>query len=107
LETIPEIKTLSESLGVPVKESFLQQILRHCEDIQSGTINRTDMANALLKACQDNRIVVPAEQTKAFVDMVFKSAGNREELYRVVLKKAINDNLHNLEKMKEGRLVTT
>jgi len=64
------------------------------------------MANALLKACQDNGIVVPADQTKAFVDMIFKSADNREELYRVVLKKAINNNLHNLEKMKEGRLVT-
>jgi hypothetical protein len=51
LENIPEVKTLSESLNIPVKESFDQQILRHLETVQSGTINKSDMTNALLQTC--------------------------------------------------------
>lgn len=51
LENIPEVKTLSESLNIPVKESFDQQILRHLEAVQSGTINKSDMTNALLQTC--------------------------------------------------------
>ena len=57
------------------------------------------MTNALLKACQDNNIIVPADQTAAFVDQVFKSSGDKKDLYRVELKKAVHDNLDNLEKM--------
>jgi hypothetical protein len=37
--------------------------------------------------------------------LIFKSVGDDKELYRVVLKKAIKDNLDNLNKMKEGRLL--
>ena len=40
-----------------------------------------------------------------FVDILFKSAGDRKELYRVELKKALSDNLGNLELMKQGNLI--
>jgi len=44
------------------------------------------------------------EQTQEFVDKVFKSEGNRDELYRVVLKKALKDNIESLELMENGQL---
>jgi hypothetical protein len=48
---------------------------------------------------------VPADQMAGFVDILFKSAGDRKELYRVELKKALSDNLGNLELMKQGNLI--
>ena len=38
--------------------------------------------------------------------MVFKSAGDRKDIYRVVLKKAIHDNIDNLRLMEKGQLLT-
>lgn len=49
--------------------------------------------------------MISADQTKAFVDLIFKSAGDRKELYRVVLKKAILDNLDNLRLLETGQLI--
>jgi len=49
--------------------------------------------------------LISADQTKAFVDLIFKSAGDRKELYRVVLKKAILDNLDNLRLLETGQLI--
>jgi len=49
--------------------------------------------------------LISADQTKAFVDLIFKSAGDRKELYRVVLKKAILDNLDNLSLLETGQLI--
>ena len=37
--------------------------------------------------------------------MVYQSAGDREDLYRVVLKKAILDNLDSLKKLEKGQLL--
>ena len=51
LVNLPEIKGYSDSIEVPLKESLEQQILRHCEDVSSGTITRTDLTNAILKTC--------------------------------------------------------
>ena len=39
--------------------------------------------------------------------MVFKSAGDRKDLYRVVLKKAILDNIESLKLMEQGQLITS
>jgi len=49
--------------------------------------------------------LISADQTIAFVDLIFKSAGDRKELYRVVLKKAILDNLDNLRLLETGQLI--
>jgi hypothetical protein len=46
--------------------------------------------------------LVSAEQTKSFVDMVYKSAGDRKDIYRVVLKKAIQDNIESLDLIEKG-----
>ena len=105
MEHIPEIKVLSKQIDGPVKESLELQILRHCEEILKPTINKDDLTNAILKTCQENSIVVPSEQTQAFVDMVYQSAGNDKDIYRIVLKKAIIDNIDNLILMEKGQLV--
>jgi len=39
--------------------------------------------------------------------MVYKSAGDRKDLYRVVLKKAILDNIESLNLMEKGQLITS
>lgn len=48
--------------------------------------------------------MVSPDQTNKFVDMVYKSAGDRSDIYRVVLKKALHDNIDNLRLMEKGRL---
>ena len=40
------------------------------------------------------------------VDIVFKSQENRDELYRVVLKKALKKNIEALELLENGNLAT-
>ena len=39
------------------------------------------------------------------MDLIFKSAGDHEELYRIVLKKAILNNLESLKLLEQGKLV--
>jgi division protein CdvB (Snf7/Vps24/ESCRT-III family) len=50
--------------------------------------------------------LITPDQTKTYVDIVFKSAGDRKDLYRVVLKKAILDNIESLSLLEKGRLET-
>ena len=50
-------------------------------------------------------MVVSPDQTKAFVDLIYQSAGNQKDLYRVQLKKTLKDNAQNLQKMIEGKLL--
>lgn len=38
--------------------------------------------------------------------MVYKSAGDRKDIYRVVLKKAIQDNIESLDLIEKGQLVS-
>mgnify|MGYP002635141797 CR=1 FL=1 len=66
LQHIPEIKSLSQSIVLTESmeeenngsEPLHKQLLRHCEDIPSGTINRSDLSTAILKTCQDNGIII-------------------------------------------------
>ena len=51
LEHHPELQALSESLEAPAQESLEQKILRHCEEVASGTISKSDLTTAILKTC--------------------------------------------------------
>ena len=48
LVNLPEITGYPEE--APVLESLENQILRHCEDVSSGTITKSDLTDAILKA---------------------------------------------------------
>ena len=56
----------------------MQQILRHCEDVASGTISKKDLEEAIMKTSLDNNKPLSPEQVSAFVDQVFISAGGRD-----------------------------
>ena len=52
LEAIPIVKVLSETMDTPVVQPSLGAlILKHCEDVEKGTLSKADIETALLKAC--------------------------------------------------------
>jgi len=54
------------------------------------------LINATQNALLENGTYISEEQIKSFINDVFKSGGNRDDLYRVVLKKALKENSETL-----------
>ena len=59
LESIPVVKVLSKTIVAPVGQRSLESlILEHCEGMEKGTLNKTDIKQAISNAMQENNTVV-------------------------------------------------
>ena len=51
MHEIPLVKDLSSQVIPPESESLEQQLFRHLENVPSGTINKTDLENSIMRTC--------------------------------------------------------
>lgn len=99
MEVLPTIMTISDTFENPVIESMEQKILRNCEAVPKGTINSEALFYATEKALNESNIFTPVEKILLFIVDVFVCGGNREDLYRVIIKRAILDNIGRLREI--------